>query len=194
MTTETIYSKKNRIKPSFNISMHLMIYLGTLMKILSIIIMKHIYHQRIINMYLLDHNMIHQNIDFIVITSLFWIYYQIIQRVFNDRYKFFFPNKKKLSSHMDQISENINYSNNKNNSHDRTRTIIFNLGSKKYENNNNSTYQISSLYNLLLMIIFDTPEKDLPNVDQKSGMKKVHIYSVNSPTLFIALCVQCIIQ
>ena len=33
------------------------------------------YHQRIMMMYILHHNMIQQNKDFVVIKTLFWIYY-----------------------------------------------------------------------------------------------------------------------
>ena len=41
----------------------------------------------------------------------------------------FFLNDKKLSSHMDQISEQINFSNNKFKSYNQMREIIVNLGS-----------------------------------------------------------------
>ena len=43
----------------------------------------------------------------------------------------FFLNYNKLSSHMDQISEHINYSNHKMYSYDQMRKIIANLGIKK---------------------------------------------------------------
>ena len=45
------------------------------------------------------------------------------------------------------------------------RKIIVNLGSKKCENNNNSTCQLIRIQNALLESIVNTPEKDLPNVD-----------------------------
>ena len=45
------------------------------------------------------------------------------------------------------------------------RKIIVNLGSKKSENNNNYTSKLTHPQNSLLMNIFDTPEKDLPNFD-----------------------------
>ena len=37
--------------------------------------MHHFYHQRIMNIYILGHNMIQQNEEFVVIKTLFWIYY-----------------------------------------------------------------------------------------------------------------------
>ena len=51
----------------------------------------------------------------------------------------FFLNDKKLSSHMDQISEQINFSNNKFKSYNQMREIIVNLVSKKSKNNSIST-------------------------------------------------------
>ena len=63
--------------------------------------------------------------------------------------------------------------------------MIFNLGSKKGENNSNSTCQLRRLHNLLLMSIVDTPENYLPNVDHKSDMRKVRTSSIkSSSTLF----------
>ena len=66
---------------------------------------------------------------------------------------------------MDHISEHINYSNHKIHSYDQMRKMIINLGSKKLENNDTSTCQLTSLQSLLLMSIVDNPEKDLSNVD-----------------------------
>ena len=92
----------------------------------------------------------------------------------------FVLNYKQLSSHMDQISEHINSSNNKIHSYDQMSKIVVNLVSKKCENNNNSTCQINRLQNFLLMSIVDTPERDLSNVDSKSDMIKVRTSSVKS--------------
>ena len=90
----------------------------------------------------------------------------------------FFLNDNKLSSHMDQISEHINYSNEKNHSYDQMRKIIVNLGSKKCENNNNSTCQLSCLQNFLLVNIVDTLEIFVLNVDHESDTrKKTYIFS-----------------
>ena len=59
--------------------------------------------------------------------------------VFNGRYQcYFFLNGNKLSLHMAQISEHINYSNWKKYSYDQTRKLIINLGSEKGKNNDNS--------------------------------------------------------
>ena len=68
---------------------------------------------------------------------------------------------------MDQISEHIYSSNKKIHSYDQMRKNIDNLGSKKCENNNNSTYQLRQLKNSLLISIVDTTENYLPNVDSK---------------------------
>ena len=97
----------------------------------------------------------------------------------------FVLNYKQLSSHMDQISEHINSSNNKIHSYDQMSKIVVNLVSKKCENNNNSTCQLIRIQKFLLMSTFDTPAKDVPNVDRKSYMRKVCTSSVkSSSTLF----------
>ena len=44
-------------------------------KHLSINIMHHFYHQIITKMYLLYHNMIQKNEEYVLIKTLFWIYY-----------------------------------------------------------------------------------------------------------------------
>ena len=54
----------------------------------------------------------------------------------------------KLSSHMAQISEEI-HSTNKNHSYDHKRKMILNLGSKKDENNDNHSNQLSRQHNSL---------------------------------------------
>ena len=66
---------------------------------------------------------------------------------------------------MAHISEHINSKKPQNHSHYQTSKMIVNLGINKWENNNNSTCQISRIQKLLLMSIVDTPEKDLSNVD-----------------------------
>ena len=55
----------------------------------------------------------------------------------------FLINVKKLSSHMDHISEHIHSLNQKIHSHDQMGEIIVNLCNKKYENKNNSTAHIN---------------------------------------------------
>ena len=79
----------------------------------------------------------------------------------------FVLNDKKISPHMVQISEHIDSSNHKIDSRDKMRKIVINLVSKKVENNDNSSCQLTCLQNSLIISIVDTPEKDLSNVDQK---------------------------
>ena len=57
------------------------------------------------------------------------------------------------------------------------RKMIFNLGSKKCEKN--STCQLFHLQSLLLMIIVNTPENNLSNVDLEiTHEKSTHILSI----------------
>ena len=86
---------------------------------------------------------------------------------------------------MDQISEHINYSNNKIHSYDQMRKVIVSLDSKNYKNNNNPTWKLNHIHNSLLMSIVDNPQKDLSNVYRKPDMRKVPTSSINlSSTLF----------
>ena len=64
--------------------------------------------------------------------------------------------------------------------HDQMRKLIFNLGSKKCENNNNSTCQLNPLQNSLLISIIDTPENGVSNVDRKIDKRKVRTSLMNS--------------
>ena len=64
----------------------------------------------------------------------------------------------KLSSHMYQISEHINFSNHKIHSHDQMGKLILNLSNKKCEENNKSTGHINNVQKLLLMSIVGTPK------------------------------------
>ena len=81
---------------------------------------------------------------------------------------------------MDQTSEHINSSNNKINFHDQMRKIIVNLVSKKYENNNTSTCQLTRLHNFLFMSIVDICDKYEYYGDIKSNMIKLRTSKVNS--------------
>ena len=67
--------------------------------------------------------------------------------------------------------------------------IIVNLGSKICEKNDTFTCQLTCLHNWLLMSIFETPEKDLSNVDSKSDMRKLRTSSVklSSTLLFCSI-------
>ena len=57
---------------------------------------------------------------------------------------------------MAQISEHGNDINHKVHYHDKMSKRILNLGSKKGDNNNNLSPQLSHIYNSLLVIIVDT--------------------------------------
>ena len=56
--------------------------------------------------------------------------------------------------------------------------MIFNLGSNKVDNKDNSSRQIYCLQNSLLMSIVDTPKKGLSNVEDKYDTRKVHTSSL----------------
>ena len=88
---------------------------------------------------------------------------------------FFVRNDTKLSSHMAQISEQINSSNHKMHSHDCIGKMIVNLSNKKFKKNNNSTGHLNNIQKSLLMSIVDSPEKDVSNVDKKIDKRKIRI-------------------
>ena len=117
MTTESIYSihKKERVSPLFNILMELMTHLRIMKTILSINIMHHFYYQITMNIYLLDQNMIQRHEEYVVIKNILGLFFNK-SKSFECQVSllFFVINNKKLSSHMAQISEHINYSNQKN--------------------------------------------------------------------------------
>ena len=75
---------------------------------------------------------------------------------------------------MVHISEHINSSNHKIRSYGQISKMVVNLISKKLENKNSSTCQLRCLNNSLLIIIVDTPENHLSNIDQKSYVGEVH--------------------
>ena len=85
----------------------------------------------------------------------------------------FFLNDNKLSSHMAQISEHINYTNHNIHFYGQMEKMIVNLGIWEGENNNSSSPQLSRIQNSLIMSIFDTPEKYLYNVEGKYDTRKV---------------------
>ena len=91
----------------------------------------------------------------------------------------------KLSSKMDQINEQHNYTNQKVHSFDQVKTMVVNVGSEKCGNNYNSSPKISHLQNSLLMSIVLAPEKDVSCVEGKSDTSKVHIYLEKSSKLFL---------
>ena len=98
---------------------------------------------------------------------------------------FFAISDTKLSSHMYNISEKINYSNQNIHSHDWMGKMIVNLSDKKWENTNNSTGHINHIHKLLWISIVDTHEKDVSNVDRELDKRKVLKSSIKSSlTLF----------
>ena len=97
----------------------------------------------------------------------------------------FVINDTKMSSHMDQISEHINSSNQKIHSYQQMGTMIFNLSNKKFKRNNNSTGHLNNIQKSLLMSIVDTPKKDVSNVDRKLYRRKIRKSLIKlSSTLF----------
>ena len=96
-----------------------------------------------------------------------------------------FLEESKSSSHKAHISEHNNSSNLKIHSYDQMSKMIVNLGSNKYKSNNTPSCQLTCIQNSLLMIIVNTPEKDLSHVDGKDYIIKVHKSAVkSSSTLF----------
>ena len=68
--------------------------------------------------------------------------------------------------------------------------MIVNLGSKKCENNNTSTCQLTRLHTSSLMSIFNTPEKDLFNVNMKYEMRKVRTFSLKSSSILFSCSIR----
>ena len=63
--------------------------------------------------------------------------------------------------------------------------IIVILSNNNYKNNNNSTGHLNHTQKLLSMIIVDTPEKDVSNVDRKLDKRKIRTSLIkSSSTLF----------
>ena len=86
---------------------------------------------------------------------------------------------------MDQISEHINSSNHNINSYDQMGTMIVNLSNKKCKNNNKSTGNLNHIHKLLFVIIVETPEKGVSNVDRKLDKRKIRTSLIkSSSTLF----------
>ena len=56
--------------------------------------------------------------------------------------------------------------------------MIFNLGSKKCENNDTSTFQLTRLHNLSFISIVDTPKNYVSNIDSEIRHEKsTYIFS-----------------
>ena len=58
--------------------------------------------------------------------------------------------------------------------------IIVNSSNNKFEKNKKSTGHLNQFHKLLLMIIVDTPVKDVPNVDSKLDKRKIPTSLINS--------------
>ena len=82
-------------------------------------------------------------------------------------------------------SNKINYSN------DQMRKMIVNLGSKNRKYNDNTSTQLTRLHHSLLLIIVNTPENDLSNVDGKYNMRKLCTYSVKSSSTLFFYSIHC---
>ena len=80
---------------------------------------------------------------------------------------------------MDQISEPINSTDQKNHSYDQMRKHIVNLGSNKGDNNDPPPPQLSRLQNSLLMRIVDNIKKGLYNVEGISDTSELCTSLVN---------------
>ena len=94
-------------------------------------------------------------------------------------------NNNKLSSHIDQISEQIITLNKNKNYHDQMFKMIVNLSIKKGKNKEISSTELTCLHNSLIMSTIHTPEKGLSNVCGKYYIIKVRSSSVkSSSTLF----------
>ena len=111
----------------------------------SINIMHLSYHQITKNMYIYEHNFNRKNAEVVVTNILFWICYCRNQRALNVRLSvlLYVMNDKKSTSHMAKIKQQINNINHKIYSYDQMSKGIVNLGSKKGNNNDNFSRQLS---------------------------------------------------
>ena len=66
-------------------------------------------------------------------------------------------------------------------------TMIVNLNNNKFENNNKYTGHLNQIQKSLLMSIFDTPEKDVSNVNRKAGKEKIRT-SLIKPSSKLLFC------
>ena len=129
---------------------------------LSISIMHHYYHQRIMQMYILDQNMIQKNVTVSrhknIILDLVWKKSKSFEWQVS---LYFLPSTTKHLYHICLILVNTLITQiTKFHSYDQMIKIVVNLGSNKYKNNYYYTFQLRSLQNSLLISIVDTPEKD----------------------------------
>ena len=76
---------------------------------------------------------------------------------------YFVLNNKILSSHLKQLIQHINSTNHNIHYFDQIIKVDVNLGDNKGVSNYDSYSELIDLQNTLLMIVFDTPEKDVSN-------------------------------
>ena len=95
-------------------------------------------------------------------------------------YVIFCYEQNKLSSHMTQISQHINSTNEKNHSYNKTINCFVTIDSNKCDNNDNSYPQLYHIQNSVLMRIVDIPENNLSHVEGKEVTRKLCTYVVNS--------------
>ena len=96
-----------------------------------------------------------------------------------------FLKDNKLLSHMDQMNEQNNSKNQKVHFYDQMRKMIGNFGSNGIKEHNTSSFQLTCIYNSLLMILLTPLKRIYLMLIWKYDMKKVHTYSVKSSlTLF----------
>ena len=104
----------------------------------------------------------------------------------------FYIHDKKLSAHINQISECINSCNHKIHSYAQMIKMVINLGSNKCEEKYNSTCQINHLQNLLLISIVYTPEKDVSKVYREIDKRKMRTSSINSSSTLFSCSIRAI--
>ena len=104
----------------------------------------------------------------------------------------FYIHDKKLSAHINQISECINSSNQNIHSYAQMIKIVINLVSNTCEEKYNSTCQLNYLQNLLLMIIVYTPEKGVSKVYKEIDKRKMRTSSINSSLAFFSCSIRTI--
>ena len=124
--------------------------------------------------------MIQRNEEFVVIKTLFWFVLTYIKKFWMAGFiVFIYLSTTRNCHHIWVILVNTSIPQKKKiHFYYKMSKIILNLGSNKFKNNNNSTYQLSCLFNLLLISIVDTHEKDLSNVDSEIRHDKItYIFS-----------------
>lgn len=96
---------------------------------------------------------------------------------------------------MYHISQHINSTNHKIDSYGQRIKGTMNLGSKTGDWNDDSSNKLTGIQNYLLLIIVDTPKKDLSHGVGKLLTRRVHTSSIKYYSLFFHVqYVLCIIE